>query len=239
MEEHTKRLLVIIPAFNEAGSVGKVISSVRKALPEADILVVNDGSKDRTSEVAREEGVVVIDHPYNMGIGATMQTGYRYAFSRGYDVAVQIDADGQHPPQQVRTLLEPLLEGRADIVVGSRFMIPGTYRQSLARRVGKSIFSMIISSIVGQRLTDTTSGFRAVNRDVMAFYANGYPEDYPEVEALVLLHKMGYKISEVPVEMKRRMAGVSSITFFKGVYYMVKVLLAVFVDVLKKAERMR
>ncbi len=231
------KILIIIPAYNEEGSLGSVILDVQKYLPEAAILVVNDGSKDDTSKAARGYGgVFVLDHPYNLGIGATMQTGYKFAYRMGFDVAVQVDGDGQHRADQIKKLLKPLDEGSADLVVGSRFLGLGDYKSSVARGAGIKLFSKLVSFIIREKFTDTTSGFRAVNRKVIEFYKGHYPDDYPEVEALVLLHKKGFKMAEVPVEMVERVAGKSSITPVRSVYYMVKVLLAIFVDLIKKLD---
>jgi len=234
-----EKVLIIIPAFNEAESIGRVASSIRKSIPQADILVINDGSRDNTSAVARRAKATVIDHPYNMGIGATKQTGYMFASLKGYDMAVEVDADNQHPPEQIINLLKPIIEGRADFVVGSRFISPKGYKSSFIRCLGIRLFSAVISFILGQKLTDTTSGFRAINKRVIDFYTRGYPEDYPEVEELVLLHKAGFKIIEIPVEMRDRTTGTSSITFLNSLYYVVKVLLAVFIDLLKKVEKIK
>ncbi|MBI3752950.1 MAG: glycosyltransferase family 2 protein [Deltaproteobacteria bacterium] len=231
------KILIIIPAYNEAENIEKVILSVRKELPDAHVIVVNDGSKDATGRIAKELGVTVITLPYNMGIGAAMQTGYRYAALNNYDVAVQVDADGQHPPDQIHYLIDPLIKGRADMVIGSRFLGKGEYHPSLARNIGIKVFSAVVSMITGQKLTDTTSGFRAVNKETMRFFSQNYPEDYPEVEVVVLLHKAGFHIIEAPVKMEVRAGGKSSITPLQAVYYMVKVLLAVFVDMLKRVER--
>lgn len=228
------KILIIIPAFNEQASIQGVLSAVKKHLPGADIVVVNDGSADSTALIAQKEGVVVLNHPYNMGIGATMQTGYKYASRKGYGIAVQVDADGQHPADQIEKLIEPVAKGRADLVVGSRFLGAGDYKPSLARGAGISIFSNVVSAIIRERVTDTTSGFRAAGRRCIDFFADHYPDDYPEVEALVLLHKKGFSIMEVPVRMSEREGGRSSITPIRSVYYMIKVLLAIFVDLLKK-----
>lgn len=232
-----EKILVIIPAYNEAASIETVISSVRKEIPEADIIVINDGSKDATAHIAKGFGVMVADLPYNMGIGAAMQTGYRYAALRNYDIAVQVDGDGQHPPEEIRRLIQPLVEKKADAAIGSRFLKKGEYQPSFARNIGIKIFAAIVSLITRRRLTDTTSGFRAVNKEVIKFFAGHYPEDYPEVEAIVLLHKAGFNTMEIPVSMKTRSAGVSSITTLHAGYYMIKVLLAILIDLLKKAER--
>lgn len=231
------RILVITPAYNEAESIEDVISAVKKELPGADIIVINDGSEDFTGQIARGLGVMVADLPYNMGIGAAMQAGYRYAAMHGYDIAVQVDADGQHPPDQINNLIAPVMEQKADMVIGSRFLGEGEYYPSFARHLGMKIFAFVVSVMTGRKITDTTSGFRAANKDVIRFFADNYPEDYPEVEAIVLLRKAGFNIMEVPVRMEARYGGVSSITPLRSLYYMVKVLLAVFVDMLKKVER--
>jgi hypothetical protein len=229
-----KKILIIIPAYNEEATLGAVIDDVHKALPEATVLVVNDGSSDNTSVVAKKHGATLLTHTFNMGIGATVQTGYKYALLYNYDIAVQVDADGQHPPEQIAHIIAPLLEGRAHVVIGSRFLGQGDYKPSLARSVGIAIFSRIVSIILSEKITDTTSGFRAVDKKAIKFLEGCYPEDYPEVEALVLLHKKRFAIMEVPVTMAERKGGKSSITTGKSAYYMVKVLLAIMVDLIKK-----
>ncbi|MBI5642585.1 MAG: glycosyltransferase family 2 protein [Deltaproteobacteria bacterium] len=228
------KLIIIIPAFNEEASISSVITSIKKHVPQADILVVNDGSRDRTASIAEKCGVVVLSHLYNMGIGATMQTGYKYAAHLGYDVAVQVDGDGQHPPEQIPYIVNALVKNRVDLVVGSRFLGEGDYKPSFARSTGMMIFSKVVSAIIKEKVTDTTSGFRAAGRRCIEYFSGRYPDDYPEVEALVLLHKKGFSIMEVPVTMVERAGGRSSITPMKSVYYMVKVLLAIFVDLLKR-----
>lgn len=234
MNDLEKNLLIIIPAFNEEGSIGVVIDNIKRHVPWADIAVINDGSSDRTAAIASSRGVILISNPYNMGIGSTMQTGYKYAHMKGYDVAVQVDADGQHPAEQIAQLIRPVLENKADIVVGSRFLGEGSYRPSLARGAGMALFSSVVSVIIKEKVTDTTSGFRAAGKECIEFFAKRYPDDYPEVEALVLLHKKGFSIMEIPVSMNERSTGRSSITPVRSIYYMVKVLLAIFVDLMKK-----
>jgi glycosyltransferase involved in cell wall biosynthesis len=234
VKESSPRVLIIIPAYNEEESIGSVIEAVKSVGPPADILVVNDGSKDKTASVARRYGLTVVDHPFNMGIGATMQTGYRYAARAGYDIAVQVDADGQHPADQIKHLIEPIAKNVAQVVVGSRFLGPGEYRPSFARIAGMALFSKLVSAILRERVTDTTSGFRAVGREVIEFFSRNYPEDYPEAEALVLLHKKGFVIMEISVKMVERTGGRSSITPVKSIYYMIKVMIAIFVDLLKR-----
>ncbi|TAN63227.1 glycosyltransferase family 2 protein [bacterium] len=237
MKNSDKKILIIIPAFNEEKNIGAVISAIKKEAPYADTIVVNDGSGDSTAPVAQNLGVIVLSHPYNLGIGATMQTGYKYACLKGYDIAVQVDGDGQHPADQIKQLIEPLILGKADIVVGSRFLGAGEYKPSLARSAGIKIFSKLVSLIIQEKVTDTTSGFRAVGKRCISYFSQRYPDDYPEVESLVLLHKKGFSIMEIPVRMEERAAGRSSITPTKSVYYMVKVLLAITVDLIKKTNR--
>ncbi len=228
------RTLIIIPAFNEEASINGVIEDLRANFPEGDILVVDDGSRDRTAEVAGAAGVKVARLPFNLGIGGAVQTGYRYARRNGHDIAVQFDGDGQHLASEIGAIIGPLADGHADLVVGSRFRDRGDYQPSRARRVGIWIFSGVLSAIIGKPLTDTTSGFRAANRRAIEFFSRGYPEDYPEVESLVLLHRAGMRIEEASVRMRDRTGGRSSITPLRSAYYMVKVLLAVFIDLLKK-----
>ena len=232
-----QKRLVIIPAYNEEKSLPEVISSVRKEIPDADILVVNDGSSDPTGHVARRAGATVIDLPYNLGIGTAMQTGYQYGRKMGYDIAIQVDGDGQHPASQIHHLLKPLIDKNVDVVIGSRFLEKSNYAPSFSRSIGIGTFARLLSIILRQKITDPTSGFRAVNKEVIEFYSRYYPDDYPEVEALVLLYKAGFVIREVPVEMDQRISGISSITPFRSVYYMVKVTLAVLIDLLKRIER--
>ena len=230
------KILVIVPAFNEEASLPGVISDLKKHCLRADVLVVNDGSRDGTSRVAHDLRVKVLNLPFNLGIGGAMQAGYRYAANHGYDTAIQFDGDGQHCACEIDKLLKPIAEGKADLAVGSRFLEPSGYRAPIVRRMGMSIFSFVLWHILGLRLTDTTSGFRAANRKVISFFSRSYPEDYPEVEALVLVHRVGLRIAEVPVNMRERTGGRTSITAMRSAYYMVKVLLAVFVDLLKKVK---
>lgn len=230
------RVLVILPAFNEEASVANVLQEVRAVLPEADRIVVNDCSLDRTSDVARRAGAMVLDLPVNLGIGGAMQTGYRFAAEKGYDFALQVDADGQHDPKEIPLLLNPVLEGKADIVIGSRYLSETGYRSPVMRRIGSWVFSLAVSAIVGKRITDTTSGFRAANQRVIRFYAERYPQDYPEVEAVVMLHRAGLKFMEVPVRMQPRVGGDSSISSLKAVYYMIKVPLAIFIGLFRAGK---
>jgi glycosyltransferase involved in cell wall biosynthesis len=234
-----KKVLVIIPAFNEEGSIMRVIEGVRITLPQSTILVVNDGSKDLTSKKARDYGAMVLDLPFNLGIGGAMQAGYKYAYEKGYDIAIQVDADGQHDPKEIPKLLHTLTEKEVDMVIGSRFIGESEFKSSMIRRVGISMFSKVISTIARQKITDPTSGFRAANRKAIQLFASNYPQDYPEPEAVVLLHQCHLKMEEVPVGMNKRYSGESSITKIRSVYYVVKVLLAIFVDCFKKPPFLR
>jgi glycosyltransferase involved in cell wall biosynthesis len=226
--------IAIVPALNEEQTVGRVIDEIRAFDPGFDVVVVDDGSTDRTAGVAADRDAHVLRLPFNLGIGGAMQTGYRFAFEHGYDVAVQVDGDGQHDPSELPKILGPVLNGEADLCVGSRFTGPGAYRSSFARRVGIKIFARVVSAVVRQRVTDTTSGFRAVNRKGIALFAADYPHDYPEVEATVMCVKHKLRLKEVPVEMRERGGGTSSITAVRSVYYMTKVLLAIFVGLFRR-----
>ncbi len=228
------KILVVIPAYNEGESVKNVILGIRRYLADADILLVNDGSTDLTSERARSSGVLVLDLPFNLGIGGAVQAGYKYAYEKGYSVAIQVDGDGQHDPKEIPKLLEVLESKKVDLVIGSRFLGHSEYKSSIMRRLGISIFSGVISAIVGQKITDPTSGFRAANRKVIQLFASRYPQDYPEPEAVILLHQSRLKMGEVAVVMSERYAGESSITRIRSAYYMIKVLLAILVDCFKK-----
>ena len=229
------RALAIVPAYNEASSVGRVVDEIRSFDRRFEILVVDDGSTDATAAVARARGARVVRLPFNLGIGGAVQTGYRYAEEHDFDIAVQIDGDGQHDPDEVTRLLVPLRAGAADLVIGSRFAGEGTYRASPLRRLGIRLFARASSAIVGQVLTDTTSGFRAANRRAIALFARDYPHDYPEVEATVMVAKQRLRLVEVPVAMRTRSVGRSSITAPRSVYYMSKVLLALFVGLFRRS----
>ncbi|MBF0509079.1 MAG: glycosyltransferase family 2 protein [Deltaproteobacteria bacterium] len=229
------RTLIIIPAYNEGQSIAPVIDNIRRDFPQGDILVINDGSVDNTSEVAHQKAAFVLDLPYNSGIGAAVQTGFLFAFRNGYDVAIQVDGDGQHPAGEIHKLTEALDQGW-DVAIGSRFVHKTGYQSTFFRRLGNRIFSGLIYLVCGQRIHDTTSGFRAVNRQVISLFAQTYPGDYPEVEALVFLDKYGFKIKEIPVEMKARQGGRSSISFFDSAYYMIKVTLAVLITAIKRKD---
>jgi glycosyltransferase involved in cell wall biosynthesis len=228
------KILVIIPVFNEEETLRGVIAGIRSSLPQADILVVNDGSADSTGNIAREEGVLILEHPYNMGIGATMQTGFLYAFQKGYDLGIQVDGDGQHDPRYLKDLVSPILKGEADLVIGSRYLEEKGFKSSAPRRIGIRFFSILYYILTGMWVTDPTSGFRALDKKVVEFSSKEYPSDYPEAESLILFHKMGFVLKEIPVAMKERQGGTSSIHFLNSVYYMVKVTLSMVIGTLKR-----
>ena len=229
----TARILIIVPALNESGSIQRVIADIRQHVPQADVVVVNDGSTDETALLAREAGAVVLDMPYNVGIGAAVQTGFLYAQQHHYDVAIQTDGDGQHPPSELPYLIETLLTGKADVVIGSRFLEDRGYPQTLSRRFGGWILAQILSASTHTHITDPTSGFRASGKRAIALCSKLYPHDYPEPEAIIILHRAGLCLQEVPVSMKQRDTGRSSITFFRSGYYMVKVILAILINLLR------
>jgi glycosyltransferase involved in cell wall biosynthesis len=228
------RRIAIVPALNEEEAVRGVIDEIRAFDPGFDIVVVDDGSTDRTAGIAADAGAHVLRLPFNLGIGGAVQTGYRFAFERGYDIAVQVDGDGQHDPVQLPLILEPVLSGAADLCVGSRFASGSGYQSSFMRRLGIRLFAWVVSAVVGQKVTDTTSGFRAVNRRGIALFAADYPHDYPEVEATIMCVKHKLRLHEVPVEMRERAGGESSITALRSIYYMTKVLLAIFVGLFRR-----
>jgi glycosyltransferase involved in cell wall biosynthesis len=231
------RRLAIVPAYNEQASIAVVVAELNAVDPGMDVVVVDDGSVDRTAEVARAAGARVVRLPFNLGIGGAMQTGFRYAYEHGYDVAVQVDGDGQHDPRELPKILAPVVAGEADLVVGSRFggEPSSEFRSTAPRRIGIRVFAWTVSRIVHQRVTDTTSGFRAVGRAGIRLFAADYPHDYPEVEATVMVAKANLRLREVPVAMRERAGGRSSITALRSVYYMAKVLLALFVGLFRRA----
>ena len=230
--------IAIVPAYNEEKTIGAVLAELKESCPDFDILVVDDGSTDRTAEVARTvPGARVISLPVNVGIGGAVQTGFIYARRHGCDLAVQVDADGQHKPSEVRLILDPILKGEADMVVGSRFMEKGGYRGRIWRRLGIGMFYLTNRLLLGERITDSTSGFRAYNGRAIALASEAYPDDYPEPEAIYIFKRNGLRIREVPVQMGDRRAGKSSIGFFESIYYMVKVFLAIFVLFLRRPKQ--
>jgi glycosyltransferase involved in cell wall biosynthesis len=227
-------VLVVVPAHNEEESLPVTLAELRRKAPGIDVLVVDDGSRDRTPEVAREAGLPLLRHPVNLGVGAALQTGFRYAVERGYEVAVQLDADGQHDPAYLEALVRPVLEGVCDVSIGSRYVARSDYRAPLARRLGMLVFSGVVRLAAGQRITDTTSGFRAYNRAVMEVAQHDFPKDFPDAPLLIDLARRGFRLSEVAVAMRARERGRSFYTLGKSLYYPYKNLLSSLMVLLKR-----
>ena len=235
----TARLIAVVPAWNEADAIGPVVDEIRSAVPEADVVVVDDASTDDTAEIAEARGAVVLRLPFNVGIGGAVQTGFRYALDEDYERAVRLDGDGQHAASEIPKIFAPLEAGEADLVIGSRFVDgTGGYEPPLARRLGIRVFARLVSLLGRQRVTDTTSGFIALDRAGIELFASQYPHDYPEVEATLVALRSGLRLSQVQVEMRERAAGTSSITFVRSLYYIVKVTLALLVASLRRYPRL-
>jgi glycosyltransferase involved in cell wall biosynthesis len=220
------RALLIVPAHNEAKSLPGLAAALLRAAPDADVCVVDDGSSDDTAAVATSLGFQVLRVPLNLGIGGAVQTGYLWARDHGYDVAVQLDGDGQHEPAYLGALVAPVIRGEADLVVGSRFLGDGAFRSTPARRAGIRYLSAVLRLRCGVRVTDATSGFRAAGRRAIELFARCYPSDYPEPESIAVATRAGLRVAEVPVRMREREHGQSSITTVRAAYYMTKVSLA-------------
>ncbi len=237
MDQQAHSLMVIIPAYNEEGSVGEVVRSVRRVLPETPVVVIDDGSLDATPQVARQAGAELLRLPHHLGLGGAVQTGYRFAFEHGFDCVVRVDSDGQHNAADIPKLLAKLHADGFDMVTGSRFLEPHGYQVQWLRRVGGLLFSAVLYPILGKRMTDPTSGFAAVNRRALEVFSRSFPLEYPEIEALVVLQRKALRFCEVPVQMFPRRAGRSTIGSLQAIYYMFRVLLGVLVNVLKYERR--
>jgi len=226
------RTLIVIPCYNEQAAIAGVVRTIEQAIAEhgfnASVLVVNDCSTDNSIDIIRSLGCLYLDLPVNLGIGGAMHAGYRYAWRNGYDAAVQMDGDGQHPAHELHKVLTPLLTNRADVVIGSRFLTKEGFQSSLSRRLGIRYFRWLNQQLIGQTVHDSTSGFRAFNRRTLAVVNRYYPDEYPEPEAIVQFGLSGLRMLEVPVVMKERQGGVSSINTGRAVYYMAKVSLGIF-----------
>ncbi len=230
------RICVVIPAFNEAGSVARVIERAHRSIPEAHVVVVNDGSKDDTAVRALRAGATVISLPVNLGIGGAVQAGYLYALRHGFDIAIQVDGDDQHDPAEIERLLEPIRTGRAEMTVGSRWLGRGDYMAPAGRRFAMRLLATLVRWRTGGTFTDTTSGFRAVGARGIALFARTYPTDFPEVESLVLASRNGLKVEEVPVRMTPRSHGTSSIAGVRSAYYMARVTVALVIGSLNRKD---
>lgn len=228
-----QKLLVIIPAYNEQAAIRKTVEDLQVNCPEADYVVINDCSRDQTLQVLKDAEMNYLDLPLNLGIGGGVQTGFKYAQEHGYDIAVQFDGDGQHSAEYIKTIVQPILDGEADMVVGSRFLPSDKentgFQSSRMRRLGIRIISKLIKLCTGQTVYDTTSGFRAVSKPMIELFAGNYAQDYPEPEALITALYNGYRVKEVSVMMNERQGGVSSINTLKSAYYMIKVTLAILI----------
>lgn len=227
--------LIIIPAYNEAGSIGSLIRQLKNE-GQSDILVVNDGSNDNTEEIVRNMGVTCISLPINLGIGGAVQTGFRYAFEKQYDIALQVDADGQHDPSFIEDLIRPILQDRADVVIGSRFIQKVGFQSSFSRKIGIRILKLLNYLLMGKNITDCTSGFRAYNFKAITFLSENYSVDFPEPEAIVSLLKKGFRILEVPVVMKPRETGNSSIYGLNSIYYVFKVFISIIIEYFRRSK---
>ncbi|HEY6962563.1 MAG TPA: glycosyltransferase family 2 protein [Gaiellaceae bacterium] len=228
------RRIAIVPAYNEEHNIARVVAELRDFDPALVVVVVSDGSVDRTAANAEAAGALVLRLPFNLGIGGAVQTGFRFAWEHGYALAVRCDGDGQHIPAELPKVIGPVVAGEADIAVGSRFVAGEGYRSSASRRIGIRVLAAVVSAIARQRVTDTTSGFQALNRRALELFAADYPHDYPEVEGMVMTIKHRLRLVEVPVRMREREHGRSSITALRSVYYMAKVLTALFVGLFRR-----
>jgi glycosyltransferase involved in cell wall biosynthesis len=232
------RILVIVPAFNEGGNIKHTLEEIKSAPIPMDIVVIDDGSSDETRREALSLDCSVVSLPFNLGIGAAVQTGLLYAQHYSYDAAVRVDGDGQHDIHYLDVLLRPVLNLEADLVIGSRFIPPFLgYRSSFIRRIGIHFFANLISGMIQSRITDPTSGFQAFSWQAIKFFSRSYPLDFPEPESIVAAQRSGLRIREVPVQMRKRVAGRSSIRYLVTLYYMMKVTFAIFINMIKKNKR--
>lgn len=235
MPKDPTRILVIVPAYNEQANIRSTLREIFSSPLNVETVVIDDGSTDATAQEAQKVGARVISLPFNLGIGGAVQTGFQFAYDNGYDIAVQVDGDGQHDAKYLKTIIEPVISGRADMTVGSRFMPKqeGGYRSSFTRRIGIGFFVYLIGVLTGHHVYDPTSGFRAYNKKMIKLFARHYPHDFPEPEAIVVARRSGAVIVELPVVMRKRQGGASSIRYFKILYYMMKVTFAIMLDTLK------
>lgn len=232
--ELTVKKLIIIPAFNEEANIEKTVAAIQKDAKEFDYVIINDCSTDRTREICEEHGYNIVNLPINLGIGGAVQTGYKYAQKYGYDMAVQVDGDGQHDPEFLNEMAEYIEKNKVDMVIGSRFIEKKGFQSSAVRRMGIKFFSWLIRFLTGEVITDPTSGLRMVGRNVINIFARDYPKDYPEPESVVAVLRKKMIVKEIPVIMRERKGGVSSISPKKSIYYMIKVTLAILIERIRK-----
>jgi glycosyltransferase involved in cell wall biosynthesis len=239
-QERKDRILIVIPAFNEEEKIQDVVEEIRREVPEAVVLVVNDGSRDQTEARARASGARVLTHPFNMGYGVTLQTGYKYALQYGFDHVLQMDGDGQHDPRYLPLLLQEVRKGGADVVIGSRFMGEGEYRAGWMRQTGICLFRFLASRLCGQKITDPTSGYQALNRRAVKFCTeDSFPGDYPDADVLVMMHRAGLRIREVPVRMHPNARGRSMHSGLKPLYYIYKMCLSIALNLIRQERPSR
>jgi len=226
--QSSQEILIIVPAYNEQGNIKKTVEEIFSSPLQLNVLVVNDGSSDRTEKEAMQTKAHLVNHVYNLGIGGAVQTGFKFAQENDFDIVLQVDGDGQHDADYIESLIKPILDGKADMTIGSRFIPPFVgYQSSFIRRIGINFFANLISLITQYRVTDPTSGFRAYNNKMVKIFANYYPQDFPEPEAIVVAGRYNARIQEVPVKMRKRAVGNSSIRYLKTLYYMIKVTVAI------------
>lgn len=235
-----EKVVVIIPAYNEEKQIQKVILSVHEVIPEADIVIVDDGSRDSTSVSAREAGAIVLKHPFNMGYGVALQTGYKYAARHHYDFVVQMDADGQHEPKCIPDLLDAVKDSETDIVLGSRWLGMDNYQGPLLRKFGKFFFGFLASLLTKYKVTDPTTGFQALSKSVVNFFCSYvYPADYPDADVIIMLHRADFKVREIPVVMYRDESGQSMHSGLKPLYYGIKMMMSIIMTLLRDDRHLR
>ena len=234
------KILIVVPAFNEEERIHAVVQEIRREVPGAVVLVVNDGSRDQTAARARAAGARVLTHPFNMGYGVTLQTGYKYALQHGFDFVLQMDGDGQHDPRFLPLLLREVGEGEADVAIGSRFMGVGEYRAGWIRQMGICLFRFLASRLCGQKITDPTSGYQALSRRAVEFCArDSFPGDYPDADVLVMMHRAGLRLREVPVRMHPNARGRSMHSGLKPLYYIYKMCLSIALNLIRQERANR
>lgn len=226
--------IIIIPAYNEEENIERTVNAIQKSAQGFDYVIINDCSTDNTRKICEEKEFNIVNLPINLGIGGAVQTGYKYAYENGYDVAVQVDGDGQHDPEFLNTMADYLIDHQVDMVIGSRFIEKKGFQSSITRRMGIQFFSKLIKVLTGKKITDPTSGLRMIGRNVMEIFSEDYPRDYPEPESIVAVLRKNMKIEEIPVVMLERQGGVSSISPKKSIYYMIKVTLAILIERIRK-----
>ena len=229
--------LIIIPAYNESANIENTVKDIVTNAPDFDYVIINDCSTDDTLEICERNGFNVVNLPLNLGIGGAVQTGYRYAYNNGYDIAVQVDGDGQHDPAFLTKMAEAMVAEKADMLIGSRFLEKEGFQSSRVRRMGITYFTWLIKLFTRKKITDPTSGLRMINSDIIEIFAESYPRDYPEPESVVHVIRLGKNVREIPVIMRERQGGKSSIRFFSSIYYMIKVTVAILTELMRKIDR--